>query len=49
MDPVAISGQPPAVGAQFGRYLIDSRVGMGGMGVVYAATDTRLTGGSRSR
>lgn len=32
----------PTPGSQFGRYRIDERIGMGGMGVVFRATDTRL-------
>lgn len=35
-------GRLPRVGEVFGRYRIDAQVGMGGMGVVFAATDTRL-------
>ena len=34
--------QLPQVGAEFGRYRIDSLIGVGGMGVVFAATDTQL-------
>ncbi|QIX25415.1 protein kinase [Nocardioides sp. JQ2195] len=32
----------PAPGTRFGRYRIDERIGMGGMGVVFRATDTHL-------
>lgn len=32
----------PAPGSRFGRYRIDERIGMGGMGVVFRATDTHL-------
>ena len=32
--------QLPRVGDHFGRYLIDNRIGQGGMGVVFGATDT---------
>ncbi|KQZ66778.1 serine/threonine-protein kinase [Nocardioides sp. Root151] len=32
----------PTPGTRFGRYLIEERIGMGGMGVVFRATDTRL-------
>ena len=34
--------QLPQVGAEFGRYRIDSIIGIGGMGVVFAATDMQL-------
>jgi hypothetical protein len=35
--------QLPQVGAEFGRYRIDSLIGVGGMGVVFAATDLQLS------
>ncbi|KRF20886.1 hypothetical protein ASG90_00185 [Nocardioides sp. Soil797] len=41
MVPV-MSLNSPAPGSRFGRYLIDERIGMGGMGVVFRATDTHL-------
>ena len=41
-DPTAGTGDPPAIGALFGHYRIDGVVGVGGMGMVYAATDLRL-------
>ena len=34
--------QPPAVGSTFGHYRIDRVIGVGGMGMVYSATDLRL-------
>lgn len=35
-------GRPPQVGSSFGHYRIDGVVGVGGMGMVYSATDLRL-------
>jgi serine/threonine-protein kinase len=35
-------GAPPLIGRKIGSYLIDSRIGVGGMGEVYRARDTRL-------
>ncbi len=32
-------GQLPRVGDQFGRYRVDAQIGVGGMGVVFGATD----------
>jgi serine/threonine protein kinase len=39
---LATDQAPSLVGQQFGAYQIVSRIGAGGMGVVYRATDTRL-------
>jgi len=35
-------GRPPEVGTTFGSYRVDGVVGVGGMGMVYSATDLRL-------
>ncbi len=45
LEPPAPAAGPPAeplTGLEFGAYRVGSRIGIGGMGVVYEATDTRL-------
>lgn len=36
------AGDDPLIGSSVGRYLVTGRLGVGGMGVVYCALDTRL-------
>ncbi|WP_134740243.1 protein kinase [Nocardioides sp. 503] len=36
------TGRPPTIGETVGHYRVDSVLGVGGMGMVFSATDTRL-------
>lgn len=40
--PPTDSGDDPLIGSSIGRYQVTGRVGIGGMGVVYRAVDTKL-------